>query len=75
MTAFDNMAVEELKELLRKLQANLEDVEEERYFALSQSGHIHERLSKEWERDIAHFNEQIRLVEEELERRKSGGAG
>jgi hypothetical protein len=67
MTELANMAIGDLDALLRKLQADLEDVEEERMFVLGQTGvHISATTARKYEVEVHDLTTRIGEVEEAI---------
>jgi hypothetical protein len=64
MTGFADMALGDLDALLSKLQADLEDVEEQKLFVLGQTGvHISAAVATKYEIEIDDLRSRIERVE------------
>jgi hypothetical protein len=71
MKKLADMSVEELRELLSRLEADLEDVEEERRFVLSQTGvHISASTAGRYQAEADHLRERIEEVRRTLGERQ-----
>jgi hypothetical protein len=73
MQDLDGMSAAELEELLADLQADLEDVEEERAFVLGQTGvHISASTVARYESERESLRARIEQAEEALRTRRMG---
>lgn len=72
MTDLTDMTTGELDELLTELQADFEDVEQERMFVLGQTGvHISASTAKKYEAEVDDLRTRIEEVEKVIRAKKS----
>jgi len=75
MKDLSGMTIGEFAELLSKLRADLEDVEEERMFVLSQTGlHVSAGAVKKYETEVNDLRTKIEEVEQDVHAKKVGQA-
>lgn len=68
-----DMTADQLEEYVSKLKEDLEEVEEERMFVLSQTGlHVSARTVTKYESDINRLKESIEEAEQALRTKQAG---
>ncbi len=73
MRDLSGMSIAEVDEYLSKLKADLEEVEEERMFVLSQAGlHVSAGAVKKYEAEINELKARIEEVEQVVHAKKRG---
>ncbi len=69
MFEYENKNASELKEILKRLQDNLSEIEEERIFVLGQTGlHVPGAKVKQYEAEINEIKKHIAKVEDLLKK-------
>ena len=72
MNMLNNMTIDELEKVLSKLKINLDEIEEERMFVLSQTGlHVPGATVKRYEAEVYDLREKIEETEKALKTKKA----